>query len=865
MSTTTGHIRAIIEADNAQAKAVFRETRREARAMREDVERQKPKIDADTRPFLDAITRARAAASVLDNSLTKTAQSAARAFTLSSAAVAAGGLVAAGAVGALPVAMAAAAALLLKNNEAVSDSFSNLAADIVDDARSMAAPLEGDLVEAAASFGSAWRDLRPEIRQMFADTSPAIRELTRGATDFARNAVPGMADAVSRSEPVFVSLRKVAGDTGQGVGDFFRNVSTDTHSTGRTLEAFGGVARTALGGTGTLVQQLATNFAPYSAQFESLLSEAITLVTRLSGSALPVLADSLGVTMDVLSGLLNILEPVSDEVGTGIGIVLSGAAAWRLYGAALDVVTRLNPVPVIARASEALSGGFATGASKAQAGATGAATAVGTLTKAMSPLGIALAATGVILGTYLLEQNAIDKNADAFVQGILKGGDAARKTMDNFRQAADQLAELKRQRDAWNATQDAIAAGADDVRGGQMNDAIYAAEEQVNRTKKAWDDYLASVGPVERAQAQLNMAIAQFGSDSETARAAGVALRQELDKQAASQKQAADATRTHSEQLAEQLGLMLQAAGANNAYEGQLLGVEQAQKNVNDAVRQHGRDSLEARQANNAYEAQLLSAVDALGRKVAAENANADAATVSRRVTEAQYGEILRLAGAAGNDAPAALRNMVAGMDAATLAAMGVTARVNEAGNAVYRLPNGKEIVLTGNNRDAVAKIQEVNDKQLHSKTLWINAVVRADSKVAADFGVGGMNSGGWVPGNGPDRDSVPTVLTPGEFVVTRKAAARWGALLESINADGGGTQKMPAPALANLPTPRMPMAASTALPVARAAAASGPAQTSGGTTVVKNFNITQNAIPGIQTMRQLEDLMHEAEVLYGG
>ena len=35
------------------------------------------------------------------------------------------------------------------------------------------------------------------------------------------------------------------------------------------------------------------------------------------------------------------------------------------------------------------------------------------------------------------------------------------------------------------------------------------------------------------------------------------------------------------------------------------------------------------------------------------------------------------------------------------------------------------------------------------------------------------LNTGGRVPGSGPDRDSVPAWLTPGEFVLNRKAAAR--------------------------------------------------------------------------------------------
>ena len=52
-----------------------------------------------------------------------------------------------------------------------------------------------------------------------------------------------------------------------------------------------------------------------------------------------------------------------------------------------------------------------------------------------------------------------------------------------------------------------------------------------------------------------------------------------------------------------------------------------------------------------------------------------------------------------------------------------------------------------------------------------------------------GFNKGGVVPGGGPNRDSVPAMLTPGEFVMSRGAVQRYGTdTLASMNAVGGGT-----------------------------------------------------------------------------
>ena len=59
--------------------------------------------------------------------------------------------------------------------------------------------------------------------------------------------------------------------------------------------------------------------------------------------------------------------------------------------------------------------------------------------------------------------------------------------------------------------------------------------------------------------------------------------------------------------------------------------------------------------------------------------------------------------------------------------------------------------------------------------------------------GMGAMfgNSGGIVPGSGPNKDTVPAMLSPGEFVMSRGAVDKYGAnTMESMNAMGGGTNR---------------------------------------------------------------------------
>jgi len=66
--------------------------------------------------------------------------------------------------------------------------------------------------------------------------------------------------------------------------------------------------------------------------------------------------------------------------------------------------------------------------------------------------------------------------------------------------------------------------------------------------------------------------------------------------------------------------------------------------------------------------------------------------------------------------------------------------------------------------------------------------------------GLGGgmrLNQGGSVPGSGPNTDTVPAMLTPGEFVMSRGAVQKYGVdTLESMNAAAGGTNRPELPGL---------------------------------------------------------------------
>ncbi|HEV7299697.1 MAG TPA: hypothetical protein VGN72_10060 [Tepidisphaeraceae bacterium] len=105
--------------------------------------------------------------------------------------------------------------------------------------------------------------------------------------------------------------------------------------------------------------------------------------------------------------------------------------------------------------------------------------------------------------------------------------------------------------------------------------------------------------------------------------------------------------------------------------------------------------------------------------------------------------------------------------------------------------------VIDGTKRAADAFRDLGNDILKTIQRVLVNRIVTQflDTFLGAATGSGGFtpgiigrlfvqrNSGGFIPGGGPDVDSVPAMLTPGEFVVRRRAAQQHAPFLAALNA----------------------------------------------------------------------------------
>lgn len=123
---------------------------------------------------------------------------------------------------------------------------------------------------------------------------------------------------------------------------------------------------------------------------------------------------------------------------------------------------------------------------------------------------------------------------------------------------------------------------------------------------------------------------------------------------------------------------------------------QQAQNQLNDAVRDHGPASQQAAAAQ---------------ANLAARTADVQMAQELAGLSGQRYFDVLKQNIAAGGEMGAAAQRVAAGLNLADLAAMGATVSINGTGQAVATLPDGKQIILEANGTDATFQINNVNQR----------------------------------------------------------------------------------------------------------------------------------------------------------
>jgi hypothetical protein len=666
-------------------------------------------------------------------------------------------------------------AVALRENTAVQDSWRNLGNTVNVESARMAEPLEGHLVRAAGTLQRTFLDLEPALSRGFEAAGPSLDHLVAGVDQFARRAVPGMVLAVERSEPVFVGMRQFLADTGDGVNDFFVNMSEGADSSGRILAEFGGISRDALGTTGSLLATLSNEGAPAVHELAGAFGGLLRAVEGMSTSGMPVLFSTATNLLGVLGKILDIAGPLAPALGTVVGVMLSAKAGAAIFGAAGEAIGNVGTR--IERAGER------------SGKADGALSKLGRTMGAFGPWGAV--AGGALLGLSAAADAAWG-STENLAQGLMRGGQAAAA-------AGAQLASNDLTVATYTSSLSLLTGG-----GGPL-DLFITTTDEANR---AVTEQRAQMTTLERAQvdaaaaaANHSRAVETYGetSDQAAATAALLAMRQRDLRNA--QDEAARATKTLTEKLLEQQQMALTLANDNLALRLATQQYDDSLKALNEAVTTYGDKSREARDAAMQHEEASIRLVAAAGVEAASHYANRDSVEAQTASLDASNRKALELAASMQGPLPAALQIMIANMDDASLSALGATRTIDGTGSAVVRLPGGKTVTINAADY-ATATINGIQNSidNMRGKTIQIHIqqLVSTTGPTMANLGnpaaVLPRAKGGPVMAGRPYLvgEKGPELIFPAQdgFVATARETAdiMRGARTQSVRAVGQGT-----------------------------------------------------------------------------
>jgi len=313
------------------------------------------------------------------------------------------GVAVGGMLGLVAAGFVVAGAAIVSGNAEVAQSWQDLTQTVADGAQDAARPLAGPLHDALVDVGDAAEEMQPQLAEAFVEAAPYVDDLTDGVIGFARGAMPGFVTAVRSGEAPMRGFQSLLIDTGAGVGEMFTRVSRASESSGRILVSTGQVVRDTLGFVGGLLAELSDSGAPAVDQLRQTLWQLYTVALQLGSGGFPVLFGSAGILLNMLEGLLALLAPIASEVGTVLGVVLSLAAAFRLFSAVTGGVQALGV------ALDGLGQGarnVGDGAGAAQGRFAGIASFVA------GPLGLALGVGAAAYGMFAGKQSSAARGAE---------------------------------------------------------------------------------------------------------------------------------------------------------------------------------------------------------------------------------------------------------------------------------------------------------------------------------------------------------------------------------------------------------------------------------------------------------------------
>lgn len=308
----------------------------------------------------------------------------------------------------------------------------------------------------------------------------------------------------------------------------------------------------------------------------------------------------------------------------------------------------------------------------------------------------------------------------------------------------------------------------------KWNSALAAARAAGGDDAAVMEELNGMLGTIQREYTKAGTAVAEEKSATD-----GSTDSKKRNTEAA--RNAANATKEQTDSIYKLQDAILGSINKDIGYRQSVIATKDAQKELTDAVKAHGTKSQEAAEAGLSLESAQVRQAQA-ARDLAF--ANSKAATDTGRsadATKAYTAEVLGMAQVAGNNATPALKSMVAGLSQTDLQAAGASRSIDGAGNAIIRLPNGKEIKVEAKDL-ATGPIEAIANKK-YTATVWL--YLKEAPAGSSPLSQGRLAEGGPVEGPGTGTsDDVPIMASNGEYMIRERVARKPGVrkLLDLLN-----------------------------------------------------------------------------------
>jgi hypothetical protein len=332
------------------------------------------------------------------------------------------------------------AVLAQKSNIDVQQSFAGMWTNVVGTTRAATDHLVPQLVGAGNAIGNMFQEIGPQLTRAMSFAGPQIVAITRGITELATNAMPGLVTAMQSIQPVMSATANFMGLLGSVFSDTVSSLAQHSAEYATVLQSVGSITQSVFSLATQLINDLAVAYAQNSAQINSSIAGITGVIAKLASGVLPVLTAAMTAAGNAIKTITDIIgpwAPLFGFVATGalalwgafkladlatVGVTKLGAGiSWlgtQMITAAAGgdkLIVSLGSVAAEASATSGALAGVAVSAGEAAVG-------MGAATRAMAgPLGIAL-----VIGSVLLSKLAGDT------------GEASQKTQE-FKAKTDEL------------------------------------------------------------------------------------------------------------------------------------------------------------------------------------------------------------------------------------------------------------------------------------------------------------------------------------------------------------------------------------------------------------------------------------------